>query len=296
MVTVREGDRTERNWYSEGGMREMTFYRGDRPGKIAAEAVRRATLCLEAVVPPAGEMPVVLAPGYSGILLHEAVGHGLEADFNRKEISIYSGRIGEKVASELCTVVDDGTVEHSRGAVNVDDEGVVGQKNILIDKGVLRGYMTDSISARVMDLPRTGNGRRQSYKHPPIPRMTTTYMMSGPHAKEEVFEGIERGIYAIDFTNGQVNIGAGDYTFFVNYGFLIEKGKVTRPIKDVNIIGNGPKSLQRVDRVGGDLYIPPSGGGYCGKSGQRVPVGFGMPHVRVSRVTVGGREKKGGGA
>jgi TldD protein len=289
MVAVRKGPRVERNWFSEGGMRDLSFFDGGRPRRIADEAVKRATLCLDAVVPPAGEMPVVLGAGFSGILLHEAVGHGLEADFNRKDVSIYSGRVGEKVASELCTIVDDGTVKHSRGALAVDDEGTPGQRTMLIEKGVLRGYMNDLISARKMKADPTGNGRRQSYRHQPIPRMTTTYMLDGPHSEDEVFKGIERGIYAIDFSNGQVNIGAGDYTFFVNYGFLIEKGKVTRPIKDVNLIGNGPKSLQRVDRVAGDMKIPELGGGYCGKDGQRVPVNYGLPHVRVSKVTVGGR-------
>jgi TldD protein len=292
-VSVQKGTRTERNWYGEGGMCDQAFFAGDKPEKIAREAVRRAMICLEAIVPPAGEMPVVLAPGHSGILLHEAIGHGLEADFNRKKLSIYADRVGQKVASEWCTIVDDGTVQHSRGALNVDDEGTPGHRTVLIERGILRGYMCDLISARQLKVPATGNGRRESYRFQPIPRMTTTYMLNGSHSKEEVFAGIERGIYAIDFTNGQVNIGAGDYTFYVNYGYLIEKGKITRPIKDVNIIGNGPKSLQLVDRVGNDLEIPNTGSSYCGKDGQRVPVNFGLPHVRIAKATVGGRSEGG---
>ncbi len=289
MVTVKRGNRTERNFFSQGGRVEHHFYNNKRPESIARQAIERATISLEAVMPPAGEMPVVLGPGYSGILLHEAIGHGLEADFNRKDMSIYSGRIGEKVASELCTIVDDGTISNSQGSVNIDDEGEVSQRNVLIEKGVLKSYMHDQISARHYKIKSTGNGRRQSFRHQPMPRMTNTYMLNGSHSKEEVFAGIERGIYAIDFTNGQVNIGPGDYTFFVNYGYLIEKGKITSPIKDVNIIGNGPKSLSRVDRVGNDMFIPESGRGYCGKNGQRVPVNYGVPHLRISKVTVGGR-------
>jgi TldD protein len=289
VVTVEKGDRSERNFFSQGGRLDQDFFNGDRPESIAAEAVRRAELSLEAVVPPAGEMPVVLGPGYSGILLHEAVGHGLEADFNRKKVSIYADRVGEKVASDLCTIVDDGTIQGCDGSVTIDDEGTPGHRTVLIEKGVLKGYMHDRISARHFKAEPTGNGRRESYRHQPIPRMTNTLLLGGPHAREEVFEGIEKGIYAVDFTNGQVNIGPGDYTFFVNYGYLIEKGKCTSPIKDVNIIGNGPESLTRVDRVADDMAVPESGAGYCGKSGQRVPVNYGVPHLRISKVTVGGK-------
>ncbi len=289
-VSAIRGERTERNSYSEGGALEQSFYGGDKPEQIAREAVRRTLLSFDAVTPPAGEMPVVLGSGHSGILLHEAVGHGLEGDINRKKVSIYADRIGEEVASQLCTIIDDGTLANSQGSICFDDEGVESQRNVLIENGVLRGYMHDRISAAHFGVAPTGNGRRQSYKHQPLPRMTNTFMPAGSHSKDEVFEGIERGIYAIDFTNGQVNIGAGDYTFFVNYGYLIEKGQVTAPIKDVNIIGNGPESLMRVDRVAGDLVIPDSGSGACGKGGQRVSVNFGLPHVRISKVTVGGRE------
>jgi TldD protein len=289
MVTVAKGKRTERNWYNEGGMYDHSFFSGKRPEAIAREAVRRAQISLDAVVPPAGEMPVVLAPGESGILLHEAIGHGLEADFNRKKISIYADRLGQKVANECCTIIDDGTIKHSRGALAVDDEGTLGQRTVLIEQGVLRGYMHDLISARQFKVPATGNGRRQSYQFPPLPRMTTTFMLQGKDTQEEIFSGIEKGIYAIAFTNGQVNIGGGDYSFFVNYGYLIEKGTITQPIKDVNLIGNGPQSLQRVDRVGADLKIPRWGSGTCGKDGQGVPVNVGLPHIRISKVTVGGR-------
>ncbi len=293
-VTLKKGERQERNYYAEGGRLDQGFFAGNKPEAIAEEAVRRAEISLEAITPPAGEMPVVLGPGHSGILLHEAIGHGLEADFNRKKVSIYADRIGEKVASEFCTIVDDGTLPNRDGSISFDDEGSPSKRTVLIENGVLKGYMQDRISAKFFKTEPTGNGKRQSYKHPPLPRMTNTLMLNGPHSKEEVFEGIEKGIYAIDFTNGQVNIGAGDYTFFVNYGYLIENGKITAPIKDVNIVGNGPESLSRVDRVGNDMMVPDSASGYCGKGGQRVTVNYGVPHLRISRVNVGGRSVKGG--
>ena len=229
----------------------------------------------------------MLAPGLSGILLHEAMGHGFEADFNRKGISVYAGRIGQKIAPEFVTIVDDGTLPNGRGSLDVDDEGVVTERTALVENGVLKSYLHDIISANHYKVGSTGNGRRESYRFPPVPRMRNTYMLNGPHAAEEIVKSVQKGIYAETFTNGQVNIGAGDFSFYLKNGYLIEDGKLGRPIKDANLIGFGPKVLEQVQMVGGDLAMD-SGGGMCGKDGQRVPVGMGLPTVKCGGISVGG--------
>ena len=237
-------------------------------------------------------MAVVMAAGSSGILLHEAIGHGMEADFARKNTTVYSDMVGKRIAPENVTIVDDGTNPQLRGSINVDDEGNASKRTVLVDKGVLRTFMHDRISAQHFGLEPTGNGRRQSFRHMPIPRMRNTYMMAGPHAHDEIIGSIKRGIYAEHFTNGQVDIGPGDFTFYVKNGHLIEDGKLTRPIKDINIIGNGPEVLKRVTMVGDDFTLD-HGGWTCGKRGQGVPVGLGMPTVAISAITVGGKAGKG---
>jgi TldD protein len=285
---AEDGGRREQNGYNVAGRAGFDFYTPDRVDRVVREAVARTAILFEAVQPPAGEMPVVLAAGSSGILLHEAIGHGMEADFNRKGVSIYADRIGKAIAKPFVNVVDDGTNEHARGAINVDDEGNVAGRTHLVVDGVLATYMHDAISARHYGVAPTGNGRRQSYAHPPMPRMRSTYMLPGPHRTEEIIRSVKRGIYCQNFSNGQVAIGAGDFTFYVKNGWLIEDGKLTRPIKDVNLIGNGPKVLELVDMVSDDLAID-EGGWTCGKEGQSVPVSQGLPTVRVASMTVGGR-------
>jgi TldD protein len=232
-------------------------------------------------------MEVILAPGWPGILLHEAVGHGLEADFNRKGISAFSGRLGQKVASELCTVVDDGTLPARRGSLNVDDEGEPTQKTILIQNGVLSGYLQDKLSADVMKATRTGNGRRESYEHIPMPRMTNTYMLPGSEDPQDIIRSVHRGLYAVHFGGGQVDITNGKFVFSASEAYLIEDGKITAPVKGATLIGDGPTVLTRVTAVGNDLKLDP-GIGTCGKEGQSVPVGVGIPTVKVSQLTVGG--------
>jgi TldD protein len=253
------------------------------------EAARIAIAMLDARDAPAGELPVVLGPGDSGILLHEAVGHGLEADFNRKQTSNYSGQLGKLVASELCTVVDDGTVSYSRGSVNVDDEGNPGRYNVLIEKGRLVGYMHDRLSSRHYGVSTSGNGRRQSFRHMPMPRMTNTSLLAGPHDPEEIIRSVERGIYAKRFSGGQVNISNGDFVFSLTESYLIEHGKLTAPLKGVNLIGNGPEVLRRVAMLGNDYELS-DGIWSCGKEGQSVPVGVGTPTVKISSITVGGTQ------
>jgi TldD protein len=232
-------------------------------------------------------MTVVLGPGWPGVLLHEAVGHGLEGDFNRKGSSAFSGRIGEQVASELCTVVDDGTLPDRRGSLNVDDEGTPTQRTVLIEDGILRGYMQDSLNARLMGAAPTGNGRRQSFAHIPMPRMTNTYMLAGPHDPAEILASVDQGLYAVNFGGGQVDITSGKFVFSASEAYLIENGKVTRPVKGATLIGNGPEVLTRVSMVGNDLALD-DGIGTCGKEGQGVPVGVGQPTLRVDGLTVGG--------
>ena len=241
----------------------------------------------EAVKPEAGEMPVVLSAGSSGILLHEAIGHGMEADFNRKNISIFSDKINKPVAENFVTIVDDGTYPSIRGSINVDDEGNTTEKTFLVENGILRSYMHDRISAKHYNVKPTGSGRRESFRYSPLPRMRNTYMLPGPHKKDEIIESVKKGIYTESFTNGQVFIGAGDFTFYVKSGYLIEDGKLTKPIKDINIIGNGPKVLSDIVMVGDDMKMA-EGGWTCGKDGQGVPVSMGLPTVKVSKITVGG--------
>ena len=288
---AEQGGRREQGGYNVAGRAGFEFYSPERLDRVVREAVARTTILFDAVSPPAGEMPVVLAAGSSGILLHEAIGHGMEADFNRKNVSIYADKIGKPVARPFVQIVDDATNCNARGAINVDDEGNEAGTTHLVENGVLTTYLHDSISARHYGVKPTGNGRRQSYQHAPMPRMRATYMLPGPHAREEIIASVRRGIYCQNFTNGQVNIGAGDFTFYVKNGWLIEDGKLTRPIKDVNIIGNGPKVLEKVDMVADDLQID-EGGWTCGKDGQSVPVSQGLPTVRVSSMTVGGRAGK----
>jgi TldD protein len=285
--TAIDGSERVSNGVNLAGREGFEFFSAERAERMAKTAVARTTFLFDAVPAPAGELPLVLAAGPAGILLHEAIGHGLEADANRKGISIFSERMNQRVAHDDVTIVDDATGGGARGAIHVDDEGTAGQRTVLVEGGVLRGYMHDRISAEHYGVEPTGNGRRQSFRHAPLPRMRSTYMLPGPREREEIIASVERGIYAEHFTNGQVMIGAGDFTFYIKTGYLIEGGKLTRPIKDTNIIGNGPEVLARMDMVAGDLSMD-EGGWTCGKGGQSVPVSLGMPTVRVSAITVGG--------
>jgi len=255
----------------------------------AREAVRQAIVNLEAVDAPAGAMQVVLGPGWPGILLHEAIGHGLEGDFNRKGTSAFSGRIGERVASKQCTVVDDGTIRDRRGSLNIDDEGTPTQNTVLIEKGVLTQYMQDTLNARLMGVTSTGNGRRESYAHLPMPRMTNTYMLAGEYDPQEIIASVDNGVYAANFGGGQVDITSGKFVFSASEAYLIEKGKITRPIKGATLIGNGPDVLTRVSMVGNDFKLD-TGVGTCGKEGQSVPVGVGQPSLLIDELTVGGTQ------
>lgn len=253
----------------------------------AKEAVRQALVNLEAIDAPAGSMPVVLGSGWPAVLLHEAVGHGLEGDFNRKGSSAFSGRIGEQVASPLCTVVDDGTLQGRRGSLSVDDEGTPTQHTVLIENGILKGYMQDKLNARLMGTASTGNGRRESYANLPLPRMTNTYMLAGEHSPEEIIASVDKGIYAPNFGGGQVDITSGKFVFSASEAYLIEKGKITAPIKGATLIGNGPEAMKQISMVGNDLALD-RGVGVCGKDGQSVPVGVGQPTLKLDQLTVGG--------
>jgi len=266
------------------------FERQMTPQQFAREAARQAIIQLEAVATPAGTMEVVLGPGWPGILLHEAVGHGLESDFNRKQTSAFSGLIGQRVASELCTVVDDGTIPDRRGSLNIDDEGEPSTRTVLIESGVLRAYMSDYLNAGLTKAGRTGNGRRQSYKHMPLPRMTNTFMLGGTDNPEDIIRSVKRGVYAVQFGGGQVDITSGEFAFSASEAYLIEDGKVTAPIKGATLRGNGPETLKHVTAVGNDLALDP-GVGICGKEGQTVPVGVGIPTIKISQMTVGGTQK-----
>jgi TldD protein len=289
-VIVEDGARREIGSYGGGGRVAFDFFlEADRWKRFAGEAVRQALMKLDAVEAPAGEMTVVLGPGWPGILLHEAVGHGLEGDFNRKKTSAFSGRLGQPVASELVTVVDDGTIQNRRGSLNVDDEGVPTKRNVLIEKGILRGYMQDRLNARLMGMEVTGNGRRESYAHPPMPRMTNTFMLAGEDEPADIIRSVPRGLYAVNFGGGQVDITNGRFVFSASEAYLIEDGRVTRPVKGATLIGNGPEALTRVSRVGHDLKLD-EGVGTCGKDGQSVPVGVGLPTIRIDRMTVGGTQ------
>lgn len=286
-VTAEKDGVTQSNRSNLAGRRGLDWYDESRLQQVCQEAVDRTMVLFEARRPPAGELPVVLAAGASGILLHEAIGHGLEADFNRKGTSIYSDKLNTAIAPEFVTIVDDGTQEGERGALNVDDEGSPTERTVLVEGGVLRSYLHDRISARHYGVAPTGSGRRESYKHVVIPRMRSTYMLDGPHERDEIIASVQHGIVAETFTNGQVQIGAGDFTFYIKNGWLIEGGKITAPIKDCNIIGNGPEALSRVTMAAADFKLD-TGGWTCGKDGQGVPVSQGQPTVLVSRMTVGG--------
>jgi TldD protein len=289
VTAIAEQDgRREIGGFGGGGRVQFDFYlEGERWKRFAAEAARLATLKLAAVDAPAGAMTVVLGPGWPGILLHEAIGHGLEGDFNRKGVSAFAGRMGQKVASELVTVIDDGTIANRRGSLNVDDEGTPTGRNVLIENGVLRGYMQDRLNARLMGGVPTGNGRRESFAHPPLPRMTNTFMLAGRDDPGDIIRSVTRGLYAVNFGGGQVDITSGKFVFSASEAYLIEDGRVTRPVKGATLIGNGPDALTRVSRVGADLALD-EGVGTCGKDGQSVPVGVGLPTIRIDEMTVGG--------
>ena len=293
-VLAQRGERRERGSAGGGGRFNYDFFLSEQSGvkvayDYADEAIRMALVNLEADAAPAGMMPVVLGSGWPGVLLHEAVGHGLEGDFNRKESSVFSGKIGEQVTSEHCTIVDDGTLKDLRGSLNVDDEGVHGQYNTLIENGVLKGYMQDKLNARLMGVAPTGNGRRESYAHLPMPRMTNTYMLPGQLTPEEIISTVEKGLYAPNFGGGQVDITSGKFVFSASEAYLIENGKITRPVKGATLIGSGIEAMQQVSMVGNDLSID-RGVGVCGKAGQSVPVGVGQPTLKLDSITVGGTE------
>ncbi len=287
-VIVEQDGRREQG-SAGGGAREALdfFLADDRAVGYANEAVRQALVNLDAVAAPAGLLPVVLGPGWAGVLLHEAVGHGLEGDFNRKGTSAFTGRIGEQVASAQCTVVDDGTLPKRRGSLTIDDEGTPSGYNVLIENGILRGYMQDRMNARLMGVAPTGNGRRESYAHLPMPRMTNTYMLAGEHKPDEIIASVDHGLYAVNFGGGQVDITSGKFVFSASEAYLIENGKVTHPVKGATLIGNGPEVMTQVSMVGDDLALD-TGVGTCGKDGQSVPVGVGQPTLKIDQLTVGG--------
>jgi TldD protein len=286
--TAEKGELRESGMYNVASRGDLSYYAPDRQERLVAKSVQRAIRALEAEPAPAGEMAVVMAAGSSGVLLHEAIGHGMEADFNRKGISIYADRMGKQIAPKEVTIVDDATLPGARGSLNVDDEGSDTENTVLVENGVLRSYLHDRISARHYGVNSTGSGRRESFRHPVLPRMRSTYMQSGPHDPAAIIASVDRGIYCETFANGAVQIGAGDFSFYVRNGYLIENGKLTQPIKDVNLIGNGPKVLDAISMVGNDLVID-EGGWTCGKDGQGVPVSQGMPTIKVDRLSVGGQ-------
>jgi len=286
-VIVEENGKRERGSMGGGGRFACDYFDTDTIEHYAHEAVRQALVSLTAIDSPAGTMEVVLGAGWPGILLHEAVGHGLEGDFNRKGTSAFSGRIGEKVASELCTVVDDGTIADRRGSLSVDDEGNQTQNTVLIEKGILKGYMQDEHNSRLMGMGVTGNGRRESFAHLPMPRMTNTYMHAGDYHPEEIISSVKKGLYAVNFGGGQVDITSGKFVFSSSEAYLIEDGKITQPVKGATLIGNGPEAMQTISMVGNDMSLD-SGVGVCGKDGQSVPVGVGQPTLKMDALTVGG--------
>ncbi len=293
-VVAEKNGKTEQAWHNLGGRRNFSFYTVDRAGQLSEEVVNRVVRKFDAVQPPAGEMPVVLGPGVTGILLHEAIGHGMEADFNRKKISTYATMLGKRVAPDSVTIVDDGTNPQQLGSVNFDDEGTPGKRTVLVENGILTGYLHDRISAKHYGVEPTGNGRRQSFEHYPLPRMRNTYMLGGQELPADIIRTAKNGIYIEDVSNGEVKIGEGDFSFYVSRGRMIEDGKLTAPIRDVNIIGNGPKMLENIAMVGNDMKLHEGGAGNCGKSGQTVPVSFGLPTCLVRSMTVGGTQQKGG--
>ena len=287
VISERDG-RRETGRAGGGGRFDLRWlFESDIGERLAREAVRVALLNLEAVDAPAGAMPVVLGPGWPGVLLHEAVGHGLEGDFNRKGTSNFSGRVGDQVASPLCTVVDDGTLRDRRGSLTVDDEGTPTDRTVLIENGILKGYMQDKQNARLMNVPATGNGRRQSYAFMPMPRMTNTFMVAGDSDPEEVISSVDKGVYAVGFGGGQVDITSGKFVFSATEAYLIENGRTGHPIRGATLIGNGPEIMSRISMVGNDLRLD-EGVGTCGKNGQTVPVGVGQPTLKIDELTVGG--------
>ncbi len=287
-VIAEQDGRREQGSSGGGGRYSFDYFQQqERSLDYAREAVRQALVNLEAVDAPAGAMPVVLGPGWPGVLLHEAVGHGLEGDFNRKGSSVFSGRLGQQVASPLCTVVDEGSIADRRGSLNIDDEGTPTGQTVLIEKGILKTYLQDKLNARLMNMPLTGNGRRESYAHLPMPRMTNTYMQSGEHDPEEIIASVDKGIYAVNFGGGQVDITSGKFVFSTSEAYLIEKGKITRPVRGATLIGNGPEVMQKISLVGNDMALD-TGVGVCGKEGQSVPVGVGQPSLLIDELTVGG--------
>ncbi|EGT3610684.1 metalloprotease TldD [Morganella morganii] len=291
-VLVEEDGKREYGGSGGGGRFGYEYFLGTEDGEIRAdhfarEAVRMALVNLSAVAAPAGSMPVVLGAGWPGVLLHEAVGHGLEGDFNRRGASVFSGKIGQQVTSSLCTIVDDGTIGDRRGSLAIDDEGVPGQYNVLIENGILKGYMQDKLNARLMGVDPTGNGRRESYAHLPMPRMTNTYMLAGETSPEEIIASVKNGLYAPNFGGGQVDITSGKFVFSTSEAYLIENGKITKPVKGATLIGSGIEAMQQVSMVGNDLKLD-KGVGVCGKEGQSVPVGVGQPTLKLDSITVGG--------
>lgn len=291
-VLVEEDGKREHGGSGGGGRFGYEYFLGTEDGEIRAdhfarEAVRMALVNLSAVAAPAGSMPVVLGAGWPGVLLHEAVGHGLEGDFNRRGASVFSGKIGQQVTSSLCTIVDDGTIGDRRGSLAIDDEGVPGQYNVLIENGILKGYMQDKLNARLMGVDPTGNGRRESYAHLPMPRMTNTYMLAGESSPEAIIASVKNGLYAPNFGGGQVDITSGKFVFSTSEAYLIENGKITKPVKGATLIGSGIEAMQQVSMVGNDLKLD-KGVGVCGKEGQSVPVGVGQPTLKLDSITVGG--------
>lgn len=295
VVAERNGKR-EQAFFNLGGHRDFSFYTDETVAKIAKKAVSNVLIQFDAIQPPAGEVPVVLGPGVTGILLHEAIGHGMEADFNRKKTSTFSTMIGKKVAEPFVTIVDDGTNMNLAGSINMDDEGTPGKKTVLVENGILNSYLHDKISAKFYGVEPTGNGRRQDFQNYPMPRMRNTYMLGGTASPEDVVKQAKNGIYVEDVSNGEVKIGEGDFAFYVSRGRMIENGKLTSPIKDVNIMGNGPKMLANITMIANDLEMDYGGAGQCGKNGQGVPVSFGLPTCLVKSLTVGGTGQKGGKA
>ena len=289
-MMVEKDGRKETAVFGVGGRQSYDEYLKDDSWKqLCDEAFRIATTNLKSKPSPAGEMKVVLGPGWPAILIHEAIGHGLEGDFNRKKTSAFSGLIGEQVASSQCTIVDDGTIEKRRGSLSIDDEGCITENTMLIEKGILKGYMQDKLNAKLMKTKPTGNGRRESYAHLPMPRMTNTFMLPGEYDQSEIISSVDKGIFAVNFSGGQVDITNGQFVFSASEAYIIEKGKVTTPIKGMTLIGNGPEILKKVSMVGNDLKLD-DGVGTCGKDGQSVPVGVGQPSLKIDEITVGGTE------
>jgi TldD protein len=291
MCIAEENGKRQSGYQGGGGRRSLDIFTENlAPKALARESARQAILQFRAQDAPAGPMEVVLGPGWPGILLHEAIGHGLEADFNRKKTSAFTGLVGQKVASDLCTVVDDGTIPFRRGSLNMDDEGNPTHQTVLIEKGVLQGYLQDRLSSKLMNSPLTGNGRRQGYDHIPMPRMTNTFMMSGESAPEDIIKSVKKGLYAVHFGGGQVDITSGKFVFSASEAYLIEDGHVTAPVKGATLIGDGPTVLRQVTAVGNDLKLD-QGVGICGKDGQTIPVSVGLPTIKIREITVGGTEK-----